>query len=172
VGAVAPVARRLTEPDPRAAPSGATYDPGMTRLIITSLVAVGALALAAPTFAASPSEWAKSADKICAKAKSDIDKIAKPTSTKELISSSEKIMKIGKSQTKDLKKLKRPSGDAAAIEKLIGYYEQQVDVVKDLIDAVKHEDKSKLEKTIKKGDELNKSAESLATKLGAKKCAL
>ena len=143
----------------------------MTRLTLTSLVAVGALAFAAPSFAASPSEWAKSADKICAKANAEIEKIAEPTSAKTLIAGTEKVLEIGKRQTSDLAKLKRPSGDASAIAKLIGYYEQQAGVVRSLIDAVKREDKAKLQKLVEQGDELDDKADSLVKKLGAKRCA-
>jgi len=132
---------------------------------------VAALALAAPSLAASPSEWAKSADKICARANAEIDKIPQPTSTKTLVAGSEKILEIGKRQTSDLAKLRRPSGDASAIAKLIGYYEQQVGIVKGLIDALKHDDKAKVQKLIGQGDELDDKADSLVTKLGAKKCA-
>ena len=143
----------------------------MTRPTITSLIVVAALAFAAPSFAASTSDWAKSADKICAKANADVEKLPRPTSVKSLIASTEKFLEIGKRQTSDLAKLKRPSGDAAAIKKLLGYYEQQAGVVKSLIDALKHEDKAKVQKLIDKGDEYDDKAGSLATKLGAKTCA-
>lgn len=143
----------------------------MTRLAITSLVAVGALALAAPSFAASPSEWAKSADKICAKANADVAKLPQPTSTKSLIASTEKFLEIGKRQTSDIAKLKRPAADAAAIAKLVGYYEKQVGVVKGLLDALKHNDLTKAQKLITQGDALDASAKSLVKKLGAKTCA-
>ena len=143
----------------------------MIRPTITSLTVVAALALAAPSFAASTSDWAKSADKICARANADIDKLPQPTSVKSLIASTEKFLEIGKRQTSDLAKLKRPSGDAAAIAKLVGYYEQQVGVVKSLIDALKHGDQAKTQKLITQGDALDASAKSLAKKLGAKTCA-
>ena len=143
----------------------------MTRLLITSLVAVGALALAAPSFAASPSEWVKSADKICARTNAEIAKIPQPTSTKTLIASSGTFLAIGKRQTGDLAKLKRPSGDAAAIAKLIGYYEQQVGVVTGLIAALQQDDKAKVQKLVAQGGALDATAKSLVKKLGAKNCA-
>ena len=155
----------------RALPSAAAYDRGMTRSAITSLIVVAALALAAPSFAASTSDWSKAADKICAKAHAEIAKLPQPTSAKSLIASTEKFMEIGKRQTSDLAKLKRPSGDASSIAKLIGYYEQQMGIVKSLIDAIKREDQAKMKKLIDQGDEFDDKAGSLVTKLGAKKCA-
>ena len=159
---------------PRSRPgraAAAAYDLGMTRLVTASLVVVGALALAAPALAASTSDWSTSADKICARTNAAIDKIPEPDSTKTLISGTEKILELGKRQTGDLAKLKRPSGDAATIAKLVGVYEQQVGIVKSLIAVLKHDDQAKVKTLLAKGNDLESKAKSLARKLGAKKCA-
>ena len=155
---------------PISAPAAASGR-GLTRLVTASLVVVGALALAAPAFAASTSEWSKSADKICARTNAEIDKIPEPDSTKTLISGTEKILELGKRQTSDLAKLKRPSGDASTIAKLVGVYERQVGVVKSLIDALKHDDRAKVKTLLAQGNDLQSKAKRLARKLGALRCA-
>ena len=143
----------------------------MTRLTALSLVVIGALAFAAPTFAAAPSEWAKSADKICATANAELDKIAQPATTKALITASEKFLTIGKRQTDDLAKLKRPSGDAAAIGKVVGIYKQQIGLVKGLIAALKQNDSKKVKTLVTQGDALAAIAATAVKGLGAAKCA-
>ena len=80
-------------------------------------------------------------------------------------------MAIGKRRSSELAKLKRPSGDAAAIGKLLGYFEQQVAMVKSLIDAVKRDDTERMRKVMAHGSSLNDSAVTLAKKLGARKWA-
>ena len=94
----------------------------MTRLTVLAVVAVaaGSLAFAAPAFAASTSDWSKLADKICARTNAELDKIPEPDSIRTLISGTEKILELGKRQTSDLAKLKRPSGDASTIAKRCG----------------------------------------------------
>ena len=143
----------------------------MTRLVTASLIAAGSLAFVAPAFAASTSDWSKSADKICARTNAEIDKIPEPDSTRTLISGTEKILELGKRQTSDLAKLKRPSGDASTIAKLVGVYERQLGVVKSLIAALKHDDQAKVKTLLAQGNDLESKAKSLAGKLGAKKCA-
>ncbi len=149
----------------------------MTRLAVHAVVAVaaavaaGSLAFATPAGAASAADWSKSADAICAKYDKETAKIASPTSSKSLIAASEQLVAIGKRRSSELAKLKRPSGDAAAIGKLLGTFEQQVAMVKSLIDAVKHDDKEKIKQVMAHGSSLNDSAVSLAKKLGARKCA-
>ncbi len=150
--------------------AGAAYDPGMTRLIALSFVAVGALAFAAPSFAASPSEWAKSADKICARANAELDKIPQPTTVALLIRASEKFQEVGKRQADDLAKLKRPSGDAAAIGKVVDSYEQQVGLVKGLIAALKKNDQKKVKALVTQGDALAVVAAKIVKGLGAANC--
>ena len=134
-------------------------------------VAAGSLAFATPAGAASVSDWSKSADVICAKYDKETAKIASPTSSKSPIAASEQLVAIGKRRSSELAKLKRPSGDAAAIGKLLGYSEQQVAMVKSLIDAVKHDDTERIRKVMAHGSSLNDSAVTLAKKLGARKCA-
>lgn len=144
----------------------------MTRLVSASVIAAGALALAAPAFAASASDWSKSADKICARTDAAIDKIPAPDSAKSLISGTERVLELGGRQTSDLAKLKRPSGDASNIAKLVGIYEQQLGILKSLIAALKHDDQAKAESLLAQGNDLEGKAKSLARKLGAKKCAV
>ena len=143
----------------------------MTRVAIASLLAVAALAFAAPAFAAAVSDWSKSADRICARTNADIDRIPDPDSTKTLISATEKILELGKRQTSDLAKLKRPSGAAATIAQLVGISEQQIGVIKTLIAALRRDDQVKAEAVVAQGNALESKAMALARKLGAKKCA-
>ena len=143
----------------------------MIRTAIAPLLAVGALTFAAPSFAAAASDWSKSADRICARTSADIDRIPEPNSTKTLISASEKILELGKRQTSDLAKLKRPPGDAATIAQLVGVYEQQIGVVKALIAALRRDDQVKVKAALAQGNALESKTKALATKLGAKKCA-
>lgn len=143
----------------------------MIRLATVSLLAVGALACAAPSFAASASDWSKAADKICARTNADIDKIPEPDSTKALIAGTEKILAFGARQTSDLAKLKRPSGDATTIAQLVGIYEQQIGSIKALIAALRRDDQVKVKAVLAQGNALESRAKALAAKLGAKKCA-
>ena len=145
----------------------------MTRqAFLPILVAVGALAVAAPSVAgaAGPSAWAKSADAICKQANKDIDAIAEPKNTKELASATEKLLAIGIRQTNDLAKLSRPSSDAKEIGTLIGYYNDQVSVGKKLLAAVKQGDMKKAQAIIESGNATGKKVDALVTKLGAKAC--
>ena len=143
----------------------------MIRLATVSLLAVGALACAAPSFAASASDWSKAADRICARTNADIDRIPEPDSTKTLIAATEKILALGARQTSDLAKLKRPSGDATTIAQLVGIYEQQIGIIKTLIAALRRDDQVKAEAVVAQGNALESKAMALARKLGAKKCA-
>ncbi len=142
----------------------------MIRIASAPLLAVGALAFAAPSFAASASDWSKSADRICARTNADIDRILEPDSTKTLIAGTEKILALGKRQTSDLAELKRPSGDATTIAQLVGIYEQQIGSIKALIAALKRDDQVKVKAVLAQGNALESRANALATKLGAKKC--
>ena len=82
-----------------------------------------------------------------------------------------RFLAIGKRQTSDLAKLKRPAGDAKAIAQLIGYYEQQADIVESLIDALEGGDEARAKKLLEQGDEPDDKADSLVAKLGARRCA-
>ena len=143
----------------------------MLRLTALSLAVAGALALAAPSFAASASDWSKSANKICATANAELDRIQQPKTTPELIAASEKFLEIGKRQTGDLAKLKRPSADAAAIGKVVGIYQQQVGLVEGLIAALRKNDQKQVKALVNQGDALAVTAAKLVKGLGAAECA-
>ena len=148
----------------------------MTRPAILSLLAVvgaaaGSLALAAPSFAGLASDWSKSADAICVRYHKEAVRIAQPTSSKSLITASQALAAIEQRKTRDLAKLRRPAGEAAAIGKLIGFFEQQVVMLRNLIDAVKRDDGARIKEVMAEGSAQNESAVRLAKKLGAVKCA-
>ena len=88
-----------------------------------------------------------------------------------LIRASEKFQEVGKRQTDDLAKLKRPSRDAAAIGKVVGIYEQQVGLVKGLIAALKKNDQKKVKTLVTQGDALAVTAAKIIKALGAANCA-
>ena len=143
----------------------------MLRLTALSLAAAGALAFAAPSFAASASDWSKSADKICDRANAALDKIAQPKSTPELIAASERFLEVGKQQAADLAKLKRPPADAAAIGKVVGIYEQQAGLVNGLLAALRKNDQKAVKTLVARGDALEVTAAKIVKGLGAAKCA-
>ncbi len=143
----------------------------MLRLTALSLAVAGALAFAAPSFAASASDWSKSADKICARANAELDKIPQPKSTLELIAASERFLEVGKRQTDELAKLKRPSADAAAIGRVVGIYEQEGGLVKGLIAALRKNDQKTIKTLGTQGDALSVKAAGIIKGLGAAKCA-
>ena len=141
------------------------------RTTLPVVVAVAALALAAPSLAASPSAWAKSADAICAKYDKEVARVPEPKSLKEAISSTEKLLSFGMKQMQETAKLPRPAADKASIDRLIDYYGQQIDVVKRLVAVLKANDEKKMNAVIAEGNAINAKMDALAKKLGAVGCA-
>ena len=144
------------------------------RAVLPIAAAVAALALAAPSLAAGPSAWAKSADSICKKYEKKIGEISEPKSLKEAIADNEKFLGFRTAQTKEIAKLSRPAADKADIAKLLGYYDQEIDVVKRLIAALKTNDERKNEKKmssiIVEGASIANKRKSIAKQLGAVGC--
>ena len=154
--------------------------PRMTTLAVRSLLvavaaAVGSLALvasaSATALAASPSAWARAADAVCVRYGKEAARIAPPTSSKALDAASERLAAIEQRRAGELAKLKRPAGDSAAIAKLIGAFEEQVAVLRNLIAAVRHDDEARIKQLLADGSRQNEQAVALARKLGAARCA-
>jgi hypothetical protein len=140
-------------------------------LSVVIAVAVAALVLTASSFAASPSAWAKSADAICAKHNKEVDKIPAPKTLEQLATSTEKLLAIGIREMNDIAALDRPAADKANIAKLLGYYGQQVAIVKRLIAAVKASDQKKMNAVVAEGNALDAKLKAVEKKLGAVGCA-
>ena len=137
------------------------------------LAVVAALALVAPALAvaASPSAWAKAANKICTQANADIDKIKEPKTAKEFAAATEQAVAIGARQTKALAKLPRSAAEASAIGRYIAAENELVGIVRQLIAAVQASDEKQGTALISRGDAVRAPAKAIARKLGAPACA-
>jgi len=134
---------------------------------------VAAFALAAPSLAlaASPSAWAKAADRICAKANADTDRIKEPKTAKEFVTATEQAIAIGIRQTNALAKLPRPAAQAAAIGRYIAAENELVGIANQLVAALKANDEKKLTALMARGDAVRNPAKALVRRLGAPACA-
>ena len=134
---------------------------------------VAAFALAAPSLAlaASPSAWAKAADRICAKANADTDRIKEPKTAKEFVTATEQAIAIGVRQTNALAKLPRPAAEAAAIGRYIAAQNVLVGIAGQLIAALKANDAKKGTALLKQGEAVRDPAKALVGRLGAPACA-
>ena len=144
----------------------------MTRRALLPLVlACGALAFAAPALSATPTTaWAKSANALCKSASAEIDQIKDPETMADLIKGTQKVLAIASRTTTAMTKLPRPAAQRTDIAKLIGYYNQQLGVLRNLIAALKANDQAKGEKIIAQGDVLEDKINATAKKLGASDC--
>jgi hypothetical protein len=140
------------------------------RALTTLVVLAAALALAGPVFAGSPSAWAKAADAICKKSNKEIDKVAEPTSKKEFLEATGRVLEIAKRVVKDVARLPRPSRDAETIATLLGYVDKQFAVVERLVSAVKKGDSSAMEQLLAEGDRIDGVVKKLRKRLGLKEC--
>lgn len=143
------------------------------RTVFPLLVVVAGLALAAPSLAlaAAPSAWVKAANKICAQANADTDKIKEPKTAKEFITATGQAIAIGVRQTNALAKLPRPAAEAAAIGRYIASQNELVGIAHQLMAAVKANDEQKVTALIARGDAVRAPAKAIVRKLGAPACA-
>lgn len=146
------------------------------RALLPIVLAAGVCAVAPSVAGASPAGsaaaagWSKDATAICKKYGKQIDAIPEPQSLSEAATSTMKIHDIAAKQTSEIAKLARPAKTAKAIGELIGYWEQQLGVVKDMANAMKKADEKAVTALMTKGDGIDKKVTTLGKKLGVSEC--
>lgn len=149
----------------------------MTRRALLPIVLAAGVCAVAPTVAgaasagtAAAASWSKDANAICKKYGKQIDAIPEPQSYEEAAASTLKIYGIAKKQTAEIGKLAKPSKDARSIDELLGYWKQQLAVVKDMAAAMKKADEKAVAAIMAKGDAIDEKVNALGKKLGIPEC--
>lgn len=145
------------------------------RALLPIVLAAGALLAAAPSVAgaaaaASPSEWAKSANAICLKAQGLVAKVPQPTTSQEEIAAFSTILGYIRQQNDGLRKLPRPKQSASDIATLLSLYDKQAGFIGGIIAGMQSGNASGIEAARRQGNALNPKVLALAKKLGAKYC--
>jgi hypothetical protein len=96
--------------------------------------------------------------------------LANPT-PKILVAYLEKTTPLFEKRIADLKKLKPPAGDQAAVKQIVGFETKQATLARQLIAALKKNDVAKANTLLASGSANSAKAKSLYTKLGVTACA-
>lgn len=128
----------------------------------------------------SKDDFVTSANAICARVNGDLDKVAEPKSAADLPRALQDIIAVYERAQHDLRALRPPAADKAAVEtNLLAVNDQQVRVLKDALPALRSAaakgDQQGVEATFAKADrdatELAAKSKSWATSYGLTECA-
>lgn len=145
------------------------------RAALSLAVVAGALAAAVPTAAlaapnASSATWAGAATSICKRYGAEVDKVKEPKTMLEAADSTQAVYVIASKQTREIAKLERPAATAADIAKLIGLWNQQLGVVKQMVTAFRTQNEGLAKTLIAKGTAIDTQVKALGKKLGVSAC--
>ena len=145
------------------------------RALLPIVLAVGALLAAAPSgagaaAAASPSEWAKSANAICTKTQGLVARVPRPTTVQEETKAFVTILGYIRQQNDGLRKLPRPKQTASDIVTLMSLFDKQAGLIGGIITGMQSGNPSVIEASRRMGNALNPKVLALTKKLGAKDC--
>lgn len=146
------------------------------RALLPILLAAGACAVAPSVAGAAAgshsaaASWSKDATAICKRYGKQIDALPEPKTLDEAAASTLKILDLATRQTNEIAKLSKPAKDAKTIDELLGYWRQQLGVVKDMAAAMKKADQAAVSSLMAKGDGIDKKVTALGKKLGVNDC--
>ena len=145
------------------------------RALLPIVLAVGALLAAAPSVAgaataASPSEWAKSANAICTRTQRLVAGVPRPMTQQEETRAFSTILGYIRQQNDGLRKLPRPKQTASDIATLMRLFDKQAGLIGGVIAGMQSGNASAIEASRREGNALNPKVLALTKKLGANDC--
>lgn len=145
------------------------------RAALSLAVVAGALAVAVPSAALAASSaanatWAGSATAICKRYGAEVNKVKDPTTMLEAATSTQAVYDLALKQTREIEKLSRPAKDAASIATLVGLWNQQLGVVKQMVGAFRAKNEALVKTLVAKGTAVDTKVKALGKKLGVVAC--
>jgi hypothetical protein len=118
----------------------------------------------------SAAEFRRQADAICAKYQNQLNALGTPSSLADLKDYVNKAVPIIEKGNAELQALEPPEELAATWNRALELNRQQLDIVRDLQDAVEAEDEAKMQDLLEQAQAANEESDKLARQLGLREC--
>jgi hypothetical protein len=107
---------------------------------------------------------------VCARHFSEIDALAAPQSSQQLLTYVNELTRLSRAQLTDLRAVEPPTDDAAAYRRMLDQMQTTLRLYPDLRDAVVTGQPAAIESVLERANSSNQKAGEAATELGAEKC--
>jgi hypothetical protein len=115
-------------------------------------------------------EYIAAADAICADANDAIDALPVPQTLDELAVQGEKAVAIAEQQLAKLRALQPPAADQATLNEAYDLIEQQIELIRQVVEAAKAGDTATIDALVAQGEELEAQADAIAQAYGLTEC--
>jgi hypothetical protein len=118
----------------------------------------------------SKEDYIRQADALCLEADQRIEALGDPTTAEEAVAFTRDATAIAEEQLARLRALRPPEEDEATLEEAYDLLEQQIEVGRQLGDAIDANDEARAQELIRQGDDLNERANEIADDYGMAEC--
>jgi hypothetical protein len=115
-------------------------------------------------------EFREQADAICARYEGELDELGTPSSLEDLQQFVAKAVPIIEEGNAELSELQPPAELEEPWNRAMEINREQLEVVRDLRDAVEEGDQARVQELLQQGDEASAEADELATQMGPEQC--